>query len=202
MTPGRPREFDPDTALDRAMEVFWRQGYEGASLSDLTRAMGINKPSLYAAFGDKAGLFRRAVDRYLAGPAGYVGQALNAPTARGVTERIWRGAVERLTGPRHPRGCLAVQGALACGEETNGVRAELAAVRAAGETKVRERFERAKREGDLPPDVNAADLAKFVVTVLYGLSVQAAGGATRAQLGRVVDIALRAWPVAAGAMAG
>jgi AcrR family transcriptional regulator len=202
MAPGRPREFDPDAALDRAMEVFWRQGYEGTTLADLTKAMGINRPSLYAAFGDKAGLFRRALDRYVSGPAGYVGDALKAPTARVVAERIWRGAVERLTDPRHPRGCLVVQGALACGEDSDGVRADLAAVRAAGEAKVRARFERAKSERDLPPNASAADLAKYVVTVLHGLAVQAAGGATRAQLRRVVELALRAWPVAAGAEGG
>src|SRR5262245_50625956 len=110
MTPGRPREFDPDAALDRALDASRRQGHEGASLTDLTRAMGINRPSLYAAFGDKRGLFRRALERYTAGPAGYVTDALAEPTARGVAGRIWRGAVERLTDPRRPRGCLVVQG--------------------------------------------------------------------------------------------
>jgi AcrR family transcriptional regulator len=196
MATGRPREFDAESALDKALDVFWRRGYEGASLADLTEAMGINRPSLYAAFGDKRELFRRAVARYTAGPAGYVMDALTEATTRRVVERIWYGAAERLTDPDMPRGCLVVQGALACGEDADGIRAELAAVRAAGEAVVRDRFERAKKGGDLPSNARPTDLAKFVTTVLHGLAVQAAGGATRAQLNRVVDIALRAWPVA------
>src|ERR1700748_2066839 len=113
---GRPRAFDPDVALERAMHVFWAKGYEGASLSDLTRAMRINRPSLYAAFGDKESLFRKVIDRYVEGPASFVRRALKEPTARAVAERLLGGAVEMLADPRHPRGCLMVQGALACGE--------------------------------------------------------------------------------------
>src|SRR5215211_3297202 len=116
MARGRPREFNADQALDKALKVFWKKGYEGASLPELTRAMGINRPSLYAAFGNKEGLFRKALDRYAEGPAAYVGEALAEPTARGVAERLLRGAAELLAGPRSPRGCLLVQGALACGE--------------------------------------------------------------------------------------
>src|SRR5712672_80887 len=111
MPRGRPRDFDVDEALDRALEVFWRRGYEGASLPDLTAAMGINRPSLYAAFGSKEGLFRRALDRYAEGPAAYVREALDEPTARRVAERLLGGAAERLTDPRNPGGCLVVQGA-------------------------------------------------------------------------------------------
>src|SRR5439155_18551737 len=91
---GQPRSFDLDKALDAALQVFWRKGYEGASLSDLTQAMGINRPSLYAAFGDKETLFRKALDRYAEGPAAYVGEALKRPTARTVTEKLLRGAAE------------------------------------------------------------------------------------------------------------
>jgi AcrR family transcriptional regulator len=193
-TTGRPRAFDVDEALDRALEVFWRKGYEGASLSDLTAAMGVNRPSLYAAFGNKEELFRKALDRYVEGPASFVPAALVAPTARAVAERLLVGAADRLTDPRHPRGCLMVQGALACGEAAESVRRELAARRAAGEDAVRERFERAQADGDLPADCNPADLARYVVTVLRGMAVQAAGGASREELRRVVAMAMRAWP--------
>lgn len=191
---GRPRGFDADAALDRAMEVFWRHGYEGTSIADLTAAMGINRPSLYAAFGDKGELFRRALDRYAAGPAGTMWEALTEPTAYAVAERLLGRAVDQLTHPDHPPGCLAVQSALACGAEADGVRKEVAARRAAGETALRARFETAQAAGDLPLDADPADLARYVVTVLHGMAVQAAGGAKPKELRRVVELAMRAWP--------
>ncbi len=191
---GRPRAFDMDQALDRALNVFWRKGYEGASLSDLTKAMGVSRPSLYAAFGDKHALFRRALDRYVEGPGAYVREALDQPTARAVGERLLQGAAASLTDPRNPRGCLYVQGALACGKEADCIRRELISRRAAGEAEICRRLKRAKAEGDLPRDSSPADLARFIATVLQGMAVQAAGGATRVELERVVQAALRAWP--------
>lgn len=191
---GRPRAFDTDKALDRALQVFWQKGYEGASLSDLTEAMRINRPSLYAAFGDKETLFRKTLDRYADGPAAYIREALNEPTARAVAERLLRGASDLQTDPRNPRGCLTVNGALACGEAANPIRQELISRRVAIEAALRKRFKRAKSEGDLPPDSNPADLARFIATVIQGMAVQAAGGASREELRRVVQTALRAWP--------
>jgi AcrR family transcriptional regulator len=192
---GRPRSFDTDRALDRALVVFWRKGYEGASLSDLTKAVGVNRPSLYAAFGDKEALFRKVLDRYLKGPAAYAQEALRAPTARAVVERLLLGAADLNTARRNPGGCLMVQGALACGESADSIRQELTACRTAGEAAMRRRFERAKSEGDLPPDVNPADLARYIATVIYGMAVQAAGGASRSKLQRVVEMALRTLPM-------
>src|SRR5690242_19926669 len=122
---GRPRAFDPDKALDRALNVFWRKGYEGASLPDLTRAMGINRPSMYAAFGNKESLFRKAMDRYIKGPASYARQALDEPTARAVVDRLFEGMLDSMANPRNPRGCLVVQGALACGASADPIRKEL-----------------------------------------------------------------------------
>src|SRR5947207_13461768 len=107
---GRPRAFDADKALDKALKVFWRKGYEGASLPDLTAAMGINRPSLYAAFGNKEELFRKVIARYVDGPASFVRKALEAPTARVAAERLLSGAIALVTDPRNPRGCLLVQG--------------------------------------------------------------------------------------------
>jgi AcrR family transcriptional regulator len=181
--------------LDRALVVFWRKGYEGASLSDLTKAVGVNRPSLYAAFGDKEALFRKALDRYLKGPAAYTQEALREPTARAVAERLLLGAADLNTARRNPGGCLMVQGALACGEAADSIRQELTACRAAGEAAMRRRFERAKSEGDLPANVNPADLARYIATVLYGMAVQAAGGASRSKLQRVVEMALRTLPM-------
>ncbi|MBY0528059.1 MAG: TetR/AcrR family transcriptional regulator [Gemmataceae bacterium] len=194
MSRGRPREFDVDRALDQALHVFWHKGFEGATLPDLTAAMGINRPSLYAAFGSKEELFRKALDRYAQGPAAFVREALTAPTARDVARHLFDGSVDLLTHPRNPRGCLMVQGALACGTAADSVRQELVSRREAGEEAIRKRFERAQAEGDLPADADPADLARFVVTVIRGMAVEATGGASREELGRVVELAMRAWP--------
>lgn len=193
---GRPRAFDPDQALDRALRVFWRKGYDGASLPDLTEAMGINRPSLYAAFGNKEALFRKALNRYSEGPAAYVKEALTAPTARLAVEQLLHGAVELQTNRHTPAGCLMVQCALSCKDASEPIREAVAARRKAMETALRERFKRAIVEGDLPADAKAADLARYVVTLITGMAVQAASGASRAELRRMVDIALQAWPKA------
>lgn len=191
---GRPRAFDIDEALDRALHVFWRKGYEGTSLPDLTEAMGINRPSLYAAFGNKEGLFRKALDRYTSRTMGRICEALGEPTARAAAERLLGSSADALTDPSQPRGCLAVQGALTCGEAAEPIRQELISRRAGVEILLRERFERAKIEGDLPPEADPADLARYVATVLQGMSVQAAGGASRDELHRVVATTLQAFP--------
>src|SRR5919106_2172785 len=138
---GRPRAFDPDAALDRAMHVFWAKGYEGASLSNLTRAMRINRPSLYAAFGNKGQLFGKVLDRYMDGPVAFFSKALAAPKARDVVEQIFIGTARMAEDPRTPVGCLLVQGALACGSAR--ARKEVAARRAAGEVALRRRLQRA-----------------------------------------------------------
>src|SRR6266699_6804646 len=155
--PGRPRAFDPDAALDRAMHVFWTKGYEGAALSDLTQAMRINRPSLYAAFGNKERLFGRVLDRYMDGPVAYFAKALAAPKARDVVEEILLGTARMAEDPRVPAGCLMVQGALACGNAS--ARKEVAARRAAAEVALRRRLQRAKREGDLPKNADPTELA-------------------------------------------
>ena len=191
---GRPRAFDPDLALDRAMHVFWAKGYEGASLSDLTRAMRINRPSLYAAFGNKEQLFRKVLDRYMDGPLAYFGKALAAPRARNVVEQIFFGAARMAGDPRFPSGCLMVQGALAVGNAARSVQKEAVGRRAASEVALRRRLQRAKREDDLPKNADPAELARYVMTVVRGMAVQSAGGASRDQLRRVAQIALRAWP--------
>jgi AcrR family transcriptional regulator len=179
--------------LDAALQVFWTQGYEATSLDDLTAAMGINRPSLYAAFGNKEKLFRTVVDRYVAESGKALCEALSAPTARETVERLLTGAAGGACG-RHARGCMLVQGALAGSAESEPIRKDLASKRAATEVALRARFERAITDGDLPRDADPAGLARYVTTVLYGLSIQSAGGATREQLVEVVAVALRAFP--------
>jgi AcrR family transcriptional regulator len=191
---GRPRAFDRDKVLDQALHVFWERGYEGTSIADLTEAMGINPPSLYAAFGNKETLFREALDRYEARRDEIMAEAFAAPTAREAMTRLLEGTADRLSDKDKPRGCLMVQGALCGGEECDAVKRDLASRRAEGEAMIRERLKRAKREGELPKDTDPAALARFVSTVMQGMAVQASGGATRKELLTIADMALRSWP--------
>ena len=176
------------------MHVFWVKGYQGAALSDLTRAMRINRPSLYAAFGNKEQLFRKVLDRYVNGPLAYFGKALAAPKARDVIKQILLGAADMASDPRLPSGCLMVQGALACGDSAGSVQKETAARRDASEVALRRRLQRAKRDGDLPRNAHTDELARYVMTVLQGMAVQSAGGASSDELRRVAQVALGAWP--------
>ncbi len=195
MVMGRPREFDVDRALDQALEVFWRNGYDGASISDLTTAMGINPPSLYAAFGNKEKLFRKALDRYARQHTRYWDEALAAPTARGMVEHLLRACADFLTEGCNPPGCLFVRSALSCSDAENAIRRELAARHAETEIAVRKRLQRARSDGELPPELEPAAFTRYVMTVMEGMSVQAAaGGASRRDLHKVADMALRLWP--------
>jgi AcrR family transcriptional regulator len=191
---GRPRSFNRELALDAAMRIFWSQGYEGASLTALTNAMGINRPSLYAAFGDKAGLFREAVARYGTGPGRYVRRALGQAKARQVAEMLLRGAVAVAADTANPGGCLWVQGALVASTEGDPIRKEMTALRDGGTAQVQDRLERARREGDLPAETDVQSLTLFLVSVMNGISVQAVSGRSREALNEVVDLALKVWP--------
>lgn len=194
MAMGRPRAFDMDQALDQALHVFWEKGYAGTTITELTEAMGINPPSLYAAFGNKEKLFKKALDRYEDLRDQILEEAFAAPTAREAVTRLLEGTAERLSDKCNPRGCLMVQGALSGGEECEAVKRDLASRRARVEALIRKRLRRAKREGDLPSDADAAALARFVATVMHGMAVQAAGGVAPKELRAIVNTALRAWP--------
>ncbi len=191
---GRPRSFDLETALEKALEVFWQKGYEGASLPDLTEAMGINKPSLYAAFGNKEQLFLKAVELYENRPGSFYSQALDESTAYQVAEKILRGAAAEHCNPAHPKGCLMVQGALACSDAGESIKQALIEKRQAGFERLVQRFERALQAGDLPPGSNPRALAGFIFTVLQGLSVQATNGACSTQMQQIIETALQAVP--------
>lgn len=193
---GRPREFDVDDALGAALNLFWRKGYEGTSLTDLTEAMGITRPSLYAAFGNKEELFRKALDSYQATCMIFADAALAEPTARQVVERMLYGFADAQTDCEHPPGCLDTNGALVCSEAAEPIRQELIARRATQEAELRLRLERALAEGDLPAGADPAELAYYVMTVVQGMAVQAASGIGRDRLYCVVKTALRAWPEA------
>jgi AcrR family transcriptional regulator len=194
MAAGRPRGFDADEALDRALTVFWEKGYEGASLADLTAAMGISPPSLYAAFGNKEQLFEKVLDRYEAGPAAPLKAALDKPTAAEVAKAYLEGALSAQTGAGKPQGCLMTQGALACGSEAEGVRATVIRRRKAVQTALRSRLEKARTEGDLPPKSDPAMLARYLTVIANGMAVLAAEGESRKGLEAVVRQALAAWP--------
>ena len=191
---GRPREFCVDNALAAALGVFWRKGYEGASLTELTQVMGISRPSLYAAFGNKEALFRQALDLYEREKMAYVGEALAKPTAREVAEHLLRGTLERQTSVCDPRGCLGVISAMQCGDEAQAIRAEVQARGVTANDALIARFARAKAEGELPDTANPEGLARLLYAVSQGLSVQASSGATPDELQALVDTALQCWP--------
>lgn len=189
---GRPREFDAELALDQAMEVFWRHGYEGATIAQLTEAMGINPPSLYACFGNKEGLLKAALDRYTKLRGVWMDEVVAAPTAREVAERMLMGIAQKQTDPANPPGCLLVQGGVACGTGSENVPFELAARRAENEDQLRDRFVRAKAEGDLKPTSDPAALARYVSAVSVGMGVMASSGSDREALRQVAEVAVQA----------
>ncbi len=191
---GRPRGFCVDQALGKALAVFWAKGYDGASMADLTEAMGLTKPSVYAAFGNKEALFHKALDLYEAEKLAYTRVALEQPTARAVAEYFMRGAIEAQLSTGDPKGCLGVISTTACGAEAESIKADMIARRASSQAALVERFRQAQRDGDLPDHVDPENLTLYLYAVLQGMAVQSGSGATRAELERVVDTSLMMWP--------
>jgi AcrR family transcriptional regulator len=191
---GRPREFCVDQALAAALGVFWSKGYDGSSMADLTEAMGITKPSLYAAFGNKEALFHKALELYETEKLAYTREALKQPTARAVAEYFMRGAIDAQMSSCDPKGCLGVISATACGAEAASIKADVIKRRASSQVALVNRFEQAKRDGDLPEHIDAVGLTSYLFAILQGMAVQAGSGATRADLERVVDTSLMVWP--------
>jgi len=195
---GRPRSFDRDTALDKAMEVFWRKGFESTSVADLTEAMGINPPSLYAAFGDKEQLFLEAVERYQA-RRGESCPYCEEPTARGAVEKLLLYMADELTSGEHPRGCLMQMAAATSTASSQKLQAALLAKRMAGRTMLKQRIERGIEEGDVPAGTEVGTLVDFYGAVMAGMSMQAREGASRKSLRAIVENAMRIFPPVAKA---
>ncbi|KAF0200105.1 MAG: TetR family transcriptional [Gallionellaceae bacterium] len=194
---GRPRNFDPDTALDRALEVFWRHGFQAASLTELTAVMGLSKPSLYAAFGDKEALYLKALERYVAlQVAQHIAIFDTEPDARHALEKFLRTMAAMLTDPALPCGCLIVNGMADCGMPSTPPAIELALHKAVqgSEARLHRQFIRAQRDAQLAPDISAGDLAAFFTSLLAGLGILAKSGAKRAKLNAVINAAMRSWP--------
>ena len=191
---GRPREFDLDEALAAALRVFWTKGYDGASLTDLTEAMGVTRPSLYAAFGNKEALFRKALDLYEREKLAYVGEALKAPTSREVAERLLRGALAMQTSECEPKGCMRVIGSVSCGPEAESIREDLMQRRQSSQRALCDRMRRAKEEGDLPGGTDVDGLCAYLGAILGGMAVQAGSGAPREQLEALVETTMQMWP--------
>ncbi|AEW95346.1 MULTISPECIES: TetR/AcrR family transcriptional regulator [Streptomycetaceae] len=192
---GRPRGFDRETALERALTLFWEYGYEATSVSNLTKAMGINPPSLYAAFGDKRSLFEEAVERYQETHGAFTPRALHEePTARGAIHRMLREAAVEFTDDSHPGGCLIVSAAVNCGPESSDVEAHLRDIREAGKQSMRDRIASGIHTGELPPDTDADALGAYFAAVFQGMSTQARDGASRTELEAMAELAMRAWP--------
>jgi AcrR family transcriptional regulator len=192
---GRPRAFDRDAALDVAMRLFWRQGYEATSVSELAAAMGINPPSLYAAFGDKKQLFSAAVDRYAAGPGGFAARALaEEPTAERAVRRLLTEAAAIFSDPALPRGCMVVIAATNCAADAADLAEDLAKRRSAMEQALRRKIDAAIGAGELPRTTDAGGLAAFYAAVFQGMSIEARDGAASTQLLAIANHAMGAWP--------
>lgn len=190
---GRPREFDIDKAIEKATNLFWRNGYDGTSLSDLTQEIGITPPSFYFAFGSKIGLFKRVIERYNAEQGETLEAACQEPTVGAVAARLLHSYADVLTDPGHPPGCLAMNSALPC-TEGDSVRTWLADMRERMRVRLRDRFAYAKSIGDLTQDSDPDALARLVTVIAWGLAVEAQSGTGREELHQTVDLALAGWP--------
>ena len=192
---GRPISFDRADALERAMVLFWRYGYEATSVSDLTTAMGISPPSLYAAFGDKKRLFLEAVALYMArGPVTLEAGLRASATAREAVANLLRAAAEAFTGPDTPAGCMLVSAATNCTAAAADIQAALGEIRLGNERLLRDRIKLDVDEGRLPAGTDAGALASLYMAVIQGMSTQARDGAGRPKLLAIADAAMQAWP--------
>lgn len=191
-TAGRPRAFDRDEALQVAMKLFCKHGYEGVSIADLTTAMNISPPSLYAAFGAKEALFREALALYQKRPdlpqlagCGSIGEQIKA---------LLYDTVRAATDPNFPAGCMVSAGMLACRPEHEELAESVAGLRMAKCDMIASHLQAAVGSGELPPDADTKALGRYVMAVAQGVAIQAHDGAAADELFALVDVALRNWP--------
>ena len=184
---GRPQKFVNDDALHQAIEVFWMHGYEGTSLSNLTNALNMNRPSIYAAFGNKHELFSLSLQTYIDEQLAFVDEAIKQETLSEVIEMLFNKQIDLLSEKK--RGCMLVQAALSCGEESQAIKDELTEQRRTLEGKLRKRFQMAQLKKDTSSSESPAAAAKYIATIYQGLSVQAASGATKKELTEVAELA-------------
>jgi AcrR family transcriptional regulator len=193
MAIGRPREFDIGTALDKAQNVFCAKGYDAASIAELTTAMGINSPSLYAAFGSKGGLFRAVLDRYGEQRVQYLEEALSAPTARETICLVLKTAARLYSEDKDQASWLVMRGGVACG--CDAIADDLSKRRERIELSLRDRFQKAADAGEFSGEaLNPTALARYIMSVLTGMGIQAASGASREELEQIAAIATTGIP--------
>lgn len=192
-TRGRPRSFDRDRVLDAAMHVFWAKGFAGASMTDLTSAMGIASPSLYAAFGSKEGLYREAIDHYVSTNVGSFWGVMDLPTARESVEGLLRNAARAFSAPGVPPGCMVMQTATEAGDLSVELANSLCEMRGSNAETLARRLQRGIEEGDVAAGTDVRAVADFYATVHKGLSLSAKGGAEADELHSVVTSAMAAW---------
>jgi AcrR family transcriptional regulator len=190
----RPRDFEEAVVLDRAMEVFWRHGYEGASMAELTKAMALNSPSIYAAFGSKRGLFDAVLNRYRERRTAHREYVLAGATAREVARRTLFGAIEWLVAPNEPLGCLLIQAGMSAGVNNDDIPRTILNQRSRTKDLLTERLKRAQEDGDLPESSDPAALTRYLLMVFNGLALQAAEGVSKAALTESAELAMMAWP--------
>ena len=188
---GRPAGFAKDAALDAAMRLFWEHGYEGTSMADLTKAMGINPSSIYAAFGDKMSLFALAAERYASVPGRYMVEALEQPTFEEFIRAAFANTVRFLSSADHPASCFTLTGAISCGTATEGAKELLQEIRLQNEAALKKRLLQAKKAGEFPEDEDVDDYTRYLSMLLSGLAIQAANGSTGLKLKRTAQVALR-----------
>tara|TARA_B100001179_G_scaffold120551_1_gene86171 strand:- start:722 stop:1315 length:594 start_codon:yes stop_codon:yes gene_type:complete len=188
----RPREFDCEKALEAAMYVFWEKGYEGTSYSDLSAATGVARPGLYAAFGDKHALFLKVLDHYAKQETGFWQAALDESTAAAVVTAALRHSANANLQASKPRGCLGLNGALACSDDAKAVQQRLNQMRERAVETLRDRFQQAQKAGDMPADTNADTVARLSVTFMQGIAVQAKAGTDKAEIDRMITMMIAA----------